>query len=103
MALLAEYSLTPDLFDPACYNSDEICGIHLQHLKEAMLCEGLVRNLCDGQWANVFQSANRAWHKRGQELLKKLALQNRLRAHPRCGSVVPTSDREWCDEAVRGT
>ena len=45
MALLAEYALTPDVFDATSYNSEEVCGLHLQTLKEVLLNEGLVRDL----------------------------------------------------------
>ena len=42
MALLAEYALTPDVFDTTSYTSEEVCGLHLQNLKEVLLHEGLV-------------------------------------------------------------
>ncbi len=72
MALLAEYALTPDIFDQSFYSTEEVADIHLQHLKEALLNEGLVRNLRDGEWLRLFSNNDRPWHIRGKELLKKL-------------------------------
>ena len=79
MALLAEYALTPDVFDSTSYSSDEVGRIQLQHLKEVLLSEGLVRDLRDGKWLALFADDGRPWHMRGKELLKKLVQQKRLR------------------------
>ena len=100
MTLLAEYAITPDVFDCTSYNSDEICGLHLQIIKEALLQEGIVRNLRNGNWARLFSDNHRSWHLRSKELLKKLAVQNRLVMHPPVCPAEPTSDAEWCDEAL---
>ena len=78
MALLAEYALTPDVFDSASYSNDEVGGIRLQHLKEVLLSEGLVRDLRDGRWSSLFADDGRPWHMRGKELLKKLAQQKAI-------------------------
>ena len=51
MALLAEYALTPDIFDSASYSNDEIGDVRLQQMKEVLLSEGLVRDLRDGRWS----------------------------------------------------
>ena len=50
MALLAEYALTPGVFDVTAYTSEEVYGLHLQALKDVLLHEGLVRNLRSGEW-----------------------------------------------------
>ena len=42
MAPLAEYALTPDVFDSASYSSDEFGCIWLQDLKEVLLAEGQI-------------------------------------------------------------
>ena len=42
MALLAEYALTPGVFDVTAYSSEEVCGLHLQTLKDVLLHEGCV-------------------------------------------------------------
>lgn len=70
MALLAEYALTPGVFDVTAYTSEEVCGLHLQALKDVLLHEGLVRNLRSGEWAKTFDDSSRSWHQRGKELLK---------------------------------
>ena len=80
MALISEYALTPDVFDETCYGSVEVCGVHLQGLKEILLHEALVRDLRDGEWGKLFLGNHRPWHLRGKELLKKLVSQRRLLA-----------------------
>ena len=100
MALLGEYALTPDVFDEASYSSEEVCGLHLQALKEVLLQEGLVRDLREGGWRSVFQNDGRSWHKRGKELLRKLAAQNRLVGAGPARPAQPSVDAEWCEEAL---
>ena len=100
MPLLADYAITPDVFDVTSYSSEEVCAARLETIREAMLTEGLVRDLRDGQWRSLFESGNRAWHRRGTELLKKLATQGRLIPH---GAELPNSppdDQSWCAEAL---
>lgn len=100
MALLAEYALTPDVFDETSYGSAELCGVHLQGLKEILLQEALVRDLCDGAWARLFIGDHRPWHRKGKELLKKLVSQRRLLVAAPATPTVPATDAEWCAEAV---
>jgi hypothetical protein len=100
MALLCEYALTPDVFDVTSYNSDEVCGLHIQTVKDVLLHEGIVRNLRDGDWARLFSRDHRPWHRRGKELIGKLAVQKRLVPHRAMGQTSPTSDTDWCDEAI---
>lgn len=100
MALLAEYAITPDVFDVMSYSSEEVCGLHLQILKDVLIQEGLVRNLRNGEWARLFAGSERSWHRRGKELLKKLATQKRLVLQPTATDVYPESDSDWCDEAI---
>jgi len=100
MPLLAEYALTPDVFDITSYTNEEVCGLHLQLLKEVLLQEGLVRDLRDGAWAKCFGKAGRPWHMRGKELLKKLATQKRMVLATSARQSEPTNDAEWCDEAL---
>jgi hypothetical protein len=100
MALLSEFALTPDVFDLTSYSSEEICGVHLQHLKEVLLHEGLVRDLRHGEWGRLFLGGSRSWHQRGKELLKKLVSQQRLVAFPPAIAKTPGTDVEWCDEAL---
>lgn len=100
MALLSEYAITPDVFDAGSYTSEEVCGLHLQALKEVMLQEGLVRDLRAGAWFKTFDNTDRAWHRRGKELLKKLRLQGRLVAAPAAGPQAPGCDADWATEAL---
>ena len=100
MSLLAEYALTPDVFDVDSYSSEEVCAVHVQTLKDVLLHEAVVRNLYDGNWARLFADTNRGWHKRAKELLKKLGKQNRLVRFPAQASTPPSSDPEWCVEAL---
>lgn len=100
MALLAEYALTPDVFDSTSYSSEEVGRVLLQNLKEVLLSEGLVRDLRDGNWSTLFAADNRPWHVRGKELLKKLVQQKRLRRCDRVLPTDPTTDDSWCMEAL---
>jgi hypothetical protein len=100
VALISEYALTPDVFDETCYGSAEVCGVHLQGLKEILLHEALVRDLRDGEWARLFLGDQRPWHRRGKELLKKLASQRRLLASAPAITATPATDAEWCAEAI---
>ena len=100
MGLLAEYALTPDVFDTDSYSSEEVCGLHLQQLKEVLLQEGIVRDLRAGEWRKQFVETGRPWHSRGKELLKKLIVQKRLAVAEAARPQPPTIDSEWCDEAI---
>lgn len=100
MSLLQEYAITPDVFDTTSYSSDEIGRHHLQYLKEAFLADGLVRNLHNGDWLEVFRDPSRPWHMRAKELLKKLVTQKRLRIVPPARPTNPSNDTEWCQEAL---
>jgi hypothetical protein len=100
MPLLAEYALIPDVFDVTSYSSDEVCGLHLDKLKEVLLQEGLVRDLRDGEWIKHFHEAGRPWHQHGKELLKKLRTQRRVVPAKAALLQSPTSDAGWCDEAL---
>lgn len=100
MPLLSEYALTPDIFYPTSYSSDEVGRICLQSLKEVLLNEGLVRDLRNGAWHSVFDNNTRSLHLRGKELLKKLISQHRLCPFQEVLDNEPITDREWCQEAL---
>ena len=100
MPLLADYAITPDVFDVTSYSNDDACAARLETIREAMLTEGLVRDLRDGQWRKLFESGNRAWHRRGTELVKKLATQGRLIQHRSALPNSPRDDQGWCAEAL---
>jgi hypothetical protein len=100
MALLADYALTPDVFDVTSYSSDEVCGLHLAAIREVLLTEGLVRDLRAGEWRGLFANDGRPWHRRGKELVKKLATQGRLIQLPAALPAAPADDCAWCAEAL---
>lgn len=100
MPLLAEYAITPDVFDVASYTSEEVCGLCLEIIREPMLTEGLVRDLREGEWSRLLVSDARAWHRRGKELIKKLAKQGRLIQFPRALPEPPPDNPGWCAEAL---
>ena len=100
MPLLADYAITPDVFDIASYPTAGECEARLDTVREAMLTEGLVRNLRDGEWGTLFESDDRPWHPRGTELVKKLEKQGRLVRHDSELSSPPVHDRDWCAEAI---
>jgi hypothetical protein len=98
--LLAEYAITPDVFDATCYASEELCAARLETIREAMLNESIVRDLRNGAWSQLFRKDHRPWHRRGKELARKLALQNRLITCAPQLAAEPAADSEWCDEAL---
>ncbi len=100
MSLLADYAITPDVFDVTSYSNDEVCAARLETIREAMLNEGLVRDLRDGSWRALFRSDDRVWHRRGLELVRKLATQGRLIQHRPALPDLPLDDIGWCAEAL---
>lgn len=100
MVLLGEYALTPGVFEATAYSSEEVCGLHLQALKDVLLHEGLVRNLRAGEWVKAFDDSSRPWHQRGKELLKKLRTQKRIVLADAAVATAPQTDADWCAEAI---
>ncbi len=100
MALLAEYALTPDVFDSRSYPHEEVGSARIDLLRDVLLEEALVRDLRQGDWLSVFGNPDRSWNRRGLELLKKVAKQNRLRRVPSALADAPTDDDGWCREAI---
>lgn len=101
MLLLHDYAITPDVFDTNSYTNDEVCAARLETIREAILYEGLVRDLRNGDWGKVFLSKERQWHSRGKELVKKLASQGRLVRHSPALPDSPRNDVGWCAEALK--
>jgi len=66
MALLADYAITPDVFDVTSYPTEGECAARLETIREAMLTEGLVRDLRNGAWRGLFRGDARPWHRRGR-------------------------------------
>ena len=100
MALLADYAITPDVFDVTSYSTEGECEARLATIHETMLTEGLVRDLREGAWSGLFRSGPRPWHRRGQELLKKMATQGRLLRFEPALLEEPANDCAWCAEAL---
>jgi len=99
--LLAEYAITPDVFDPTSYPHSEVCELQMRQLKEVLLTEGVVRDLRDGEWRALFAAVGgRSWNRKALELLRKLKLQKRLVLHEPVLDRCPTDDTGWCAEAV---
>ena len=100
MPLLADYAITPDVFDVTSYSNASECEARLETVRGAMVVDGLVRDLRDGDWRGLFKSEARAWHPRGLELVKKLAAQGRLVRCSPALSEPPANDSGWCAEAL---
>ena len=99
MALLADYAITPGVFDVTSYPTEGECAARLETIREAMLTEGLVRDLRAGAWRGLVRGDARPWHRRGQELVKKMATQGRLLPCDPALPGRPADDRAWCAEA----
>lgn len=102
MPLLADYAITPDVFDTTSYTSEEDCGERLSEIRRVLMNEGLVRNLRAGEWGALFAGGGRPWHRRAKEIMKKLAKQGRLIDFPSIRPDSPGNDQEWCAEALAG-
>lgn len=100
MALLADYAITPDVFDVTSYSNEEVCRLHLREISSVMRTEGVVRDLRAGAWRALLAGEDRPWHRRGKELVKKLATQGRLISSPPELPAVPGDDMAWCKEAL---
>jgi hypothetical protein len=102
--MLVEYALIPDIFDANCYDSPELCSSRLEHIKDALLEEALVRDLRNGEWCKYFQTRLKKngdpLPQRSKEIIKKLIKQNRLRRVPAIQETLPSNYLEWCHEAI---
>ena len=100
MALLADYAITPDVFDVMSYQNEEVCEARLELIRTPILSEGVVRDLRDGEWRDSFKNPARAWHRWTKELIRKLAAQGRLIRFPSVLPNPPVDDHDWCAEAL---
>ena len=99
MPLLADYAITPDVFDINSYSNEEVYRLRLSDIGPVMMKEGLVRDLRAGEWRKLYLDPRRKWHGRAKEIVKKLATQGRLIEFP-SELTTATNDREWCAEAL---
>ena len=100
MPLLAEYAITPEVFDITSYSTEEVCGLHLNNIRQVMMEEGLVRDLREGEWRALFANHGRQWHRKAKEIVRKLVAQGRLIEFPAALSDAPVNDLQWCAEAL---
>ena len=100
MPLLADYALTPDVFDVDSYSNEEACRASLELIREPLLTEGLVRDLRRGEWRRLFENNDRSWYRRSKEIVKKLSSQGRLIEFEPGLPNQPVDDQSWCDEAL---
>ena len=100
MALLADYAITPDVFDVMSYQTEGECEARIELIREPMLTEGVVRDLRDGEWRDSFKNPDRAWHRWTKEIVRKLAAQGRLIRFSSVLPAPPDDDQGWCAEAL---
>ena len=100
MPILADYAITPDVFDVTSYSDHEVGRLRLKEISDVIRTEGLVRDLRAGKWRALVTGDSRPWHRRSKELVKKLATQGRLISFPPALPTEPVDDYAWCDEAI---
>lgn len=98
--MLEEYVIVPDVFDPAAYSNPAFIEMCLRHLKEPLLQEALVRDLCDGGWGQFCIENSGSLHRLCKEIVRKLAQNNRLRRFPRHHGADPATSCDWCREGL---
>lgn len=98
--MLDEYALVPDIFDQAAYSNPAFIEMCLPSLKEPILQEALVRDLCGGGWSQYCMQNSGNLHRLCKEIIKKLVQNNRLRRFPRQGASDPACSKDWCQEGV---
>ncbi|MHA0320305.1 hypothetical protein ACXY7D_18620 [Sphingomonas melonis] len=99
--MLEEYVITPDVFMSEAYLEPHTCGTNLRWLKDAILEDGLVRDLRDGGWSRFCTDPSTPGrHQSTNEIIKKLRAGNRLRkSEPRLDHD-PNSTQEWLAEGL---
>ncbi len=101
MPLLADYAVTPDVFDVDSYSNEDACRQSLELIRETLLTEGLVRNLRKDEWRNLLLNDNsRSWYRRSKEIIRKLFDQQRLIEVDPALPNQPADDQGWCAEAL---
>jgi hypothetical protein len=100
MTLLADYALTPHVFDETAYSSEEVCIARLERVKDVLLNQAIIRDLRNGDWLSLLSSDQPQWNKRGRELLKKLKQQNRFHKFASSPRPDPKNEEDWCAEAL---
>lgn len=99
--MLDEYALIPDIFDPAAYTNGVLADAYLTFLKEPLFQEAIVRDLHDGAWSQYCLTNAGGLHRLTKEIVRKLALSNRLRLFPTQTASTPVRAQDWCVESLR--
>jgi hypothetical protein len=101
--MIEEYALVPDVFDPARYSNPAYIDMCLPHLKEALLQDSIVRDLGGGAWSKSLRTCEGtpSYHRRTEELLKRLEKEKRLRPSPLQSASTPGEPVAWCQEALQ--
>lgn len=98
--MLEEYLVTPDIFTPEAYEEQGSCEVSLRWFKDAVLEDGLVRDLCDGGWGRFCSALGSNGHRSTKEILKKLRSANRLCKVPAELPHAPNTPSEWLAECT---
>jgi hypothetical protein len=99
--MLDEYALVPDIFDPAAYTNGVLADAYLPFLKEPLFHEAVVRDLHDGAWSQFCLTNAGSLHRLTKEIVRKLALNNRLRRFPAQTATPPACAQDWCNESLQ--
>ncbi|MDD5198394.1 MAG: hypothetical protein PHC88_01200 [Terrimicrobiaceae bacterium] len=97
--MLSEFGISPAFFRSDAYESNSVADVCLGSIFRPLLEECVVRNLRNGEWAQ-FATRQTPLHLKAKELLKKLAVRNRLVSYSPTGATLPTDDLEWEQEAL---
>lgn len=97
--MLSEFAISPAFFRSDAYESNSVADVCLSSIFRPLLEECVVRNLHKGEWAG-FTSRQTPLHLKAKELLKKLAVKNRLVLHGYTGQTLPSNDEDWEKEAL---
>lgn len=98
--MLEEYVVTPDVFTPEAYKEQGACEVSLRWFKDAVLEDGLVRDLRGGNWSTFCAALGASGHRSTKEILRKLIAGNRLRKFDAQLAYDPTTSSEWLDEGI---
>lgn len=100
--MLAEYALSPCIFDINSYNGDDkssrnkLCDSSLKNIRDILIEEeALVRNLHNGDWSKYVLNIS-SKHPNTKYILRVL----NLRSVKSIKIVEPSSHLEWCQEAL---
>lgn len=99
--MLEEYIVTPDVFLSDSYQEPGACGVSLRWFKDAILEDGLIRDLRDGGWSRFCAALGEGRHISTKEILSKLHSGKRLRPFPPQLDDEPATTSDWLKEGLR--